>query len=116
MWKALKGEEQKLRERTVNKTIFLLACFARYRCLSVGYLNGLCSKCKDFSFSLCAVDSVSTSVSFPKIPLIHFNLSNLSVYSRISLSLNQWIRIRFQYLIAKVVLINKLMLEMHVSF
>jgi len=76
----------------MNKTVFLLACFAWYRHLSLGCLNGLCSKSRDFSFSLCAVDS------FPQIPLIHFFLNNFSVYSRFSLLLSLCIKIRLQYL------------------
>lgn len=109
VWKTLKISDGS-GERAIDKTILLLPCSAQHLHLSLGYLSGLCSRCKDFSFSLCALDSLSPSVPFPQIALIHPYLNNFSFV---------WLmdkKIHFStWRVARVVLMNKLMLGMWVS-
>lgn len=88
------------------KTILVLACSAQYLHLSLDYLSGLCSRCKDFHFSPCALHSLSPSVPFPQIALINPYLNDFSFV---------WLmdkKIHFStWRVARVVLMNKLMLE-----
>lgn len=105
-WKIRNGSGE--RERAIDKNH---PCACLFCPVSPSFLRLFeCSRCKDFRFSLCALHSLSPSVPFPQIALINPYLNDFSFV---------WLmdkKIHFStWRGARVVLMNKLMLEMWVS-